>query len=272
MRLPLFQIDAFARRPFEGNPAAVVPLESWLDDAILQAIALENNLSETAFLVSQGEAEEHRFHLRWFTPALEVALCGHATLASASWYLDRHPEADEVAFDTLSGRLTVRRSGHLFAMDFPSLPPGEALAPEPDQVEAMGSPPQQVFRVREVHGSAYQLWVFASADEIAALAPTFSALRANVIATAPGSPQSEYDFVSRFFAPQSGVDEDPVTGSAHCTLAPYWARRLGRNELSARQISARGGDLSCHLRGDRVVLTGSCVCFLEGEIHLPDTP
>lgn len=264
MKVPIFQIDAFSERPFAGNPAAVCPLEAWPDDATLQAIAAENNLSETAFLVSEGDG----YRLRWFTPALEVSLCGHATLASGYYVLtmlDRQRES--VAFETLSGRLTVARDGERLVMDFPAVP--SQLAPVPAEVvDAVGGSPVETREVPRLHGAAFYMLVYARQDEVPALAPDFRALRAancNAIATAPGV---DVDFVSRFFAPASGVDEDPVTGSAHCTLAPYWSDRLARNPLYARQVSRRGGDVFCTVQGNRVLLAGHCALYMTGELAL----
>ena len=263
MKLHIYQIDAFASATFEGNPAAVCPLQEWLDDATLQSIAAENNLSETAFFVGAGDA----FELRWFTPNNEVDLCGHATLATAYLILDVwESEREVVSFETRSGRLVVRRQGGALVMDFPSLPPGPQMAPPEDLVDAMGREPEACYPVRAIHGAPYFLVVYSSEDEVAALKPRTGELGANVVATAPGV---DYDFVSRFFAPLTGVPEDPVTGSAHCTLTPYWVSRLGRSSLKARQISSRGGDVGCRLEGDRVLLTGTGVLYLEGEIEVP---
>ncbi len=262
MRLPIYQFDAFAKRIFGGNPAAVCPLEFWPDDATLQAIALENNLSETAFLVARDDGD---YDLRWFTPAIEVDLCGHATLASGCLVL-RHlqPERDEVGFMTRSGRLAVRRAGDGFAMDFPADPPAPTEAPA--NLEAiLGVAPEAVLKGR------YWLVVLASAAEVRALDPDIAAIGrlspGNMIVTAPGDAA---DFVSRFFAPSSGILEDPVTGSAHCILTPYWAARLGKCELEALQVSARGGELRCTLAGDRVGLAGNCAFYMEGFIEIPD--
>jgi len=260
MRIPLYQVDAFTSRLFGGNPAAVCPLAEWLPDATMQAIAAENNLAETAFFVAQGEG----YLLRWFTPTVEVELCGHATLASG--YVVTHilaPERRSVRFDTRkAGPLEVTRDGDLLAMDFPAWPP-EGEPADPRIITALGKPPAESFVAR-----GRTLAVYQHAEDVAALKPDFAAMRqvpgANAIVTAPG--REEADFVSRYFAPNHGVDEDPVTGSAHCVLTPYWAGRLGKNELSARQISARGGDLLCTLRGDRVTLAGHAVLYLEGTI------
>jgi PhzF family phenazine biosynthesis protein len=260
MRIPLYQVDAFTSRLFGGNPAAVCPLAEWLPDATMQAIAAENNLAETAFFVAQGES----YLLRWFTPTVEVDLCGHATLASGYvvTYILR-PERRSVRFDTLkAGPLEVTRDGDLLAMDFPAWPPEHGPA-DPRILGALGKPPAESFVAR-----GRTLAAFERAEDVAALKPDFTAMRqvpgADAIVTAPG--RDGTDFVSRYFAPNHGVDEDPVTGSAHCVLTPYWAKRLGKNELRARQVSARGGDLHCTLRGDRVTLAGRAVLYLEGTI------
>ena len=263
VQIPIYQIDAFASGPFKGNPAAVCPLENWLSDDVLQAIAMENNLSETAFFVAESDG----YYLRWFTPAVEVDLCGHATLATGHVILNQlSPDLDRVAFETKSGTLVVRKLGDGLAMDFPSLPPGQSEHPAPALLSALGAVPSEFRAIREVHGASYAMAVFETEAQVAALSPQFASLGANIIATAPGD---NIDFVSRFFAPMSGINEDPVTGSAHCTLAPYWAERLGKTELVARQISARGGDVGCRVDGDRVVLTGSCVAFMSGHINIP---
>ena len=259
MKLRLFQVDAFTSRVFAGNPAAVCPLESWLDDAVLQAIAAENNLSETAFFVPEGDG----FALRWFTPAIEVELCGHATLASGHVVLTiLDPTRESVTFSSASGPLTVSRAGDSLAMDFPALPPEPCAAPA-DLVAGLGTEPDVVLAEMDY------LAVFASEADVAALAPDMAALtrldRRGVIATAPGQ---SVDFVSRFFAPRVGIAEDPVTGSAHCLLTPYWAERLGKTRLEARQISARGGVLTCELQGARVRIEGRVALYLDGEITL----
>jgi PhzF family phenazine biosynthesis protein len=261
MKLPLYQVDAFTAEVFAGNPAAVCFLDDWLDDARLQAIAAENNLSETAFLVRAGEG----FELRWFTPVVEVALCGHATLASAFvLFACRDWRAPEIVFRTRrSGLLRVTRSGELFTMDFPARP-AVPVPPPPGLAEALGATPL------EVRSSAEDvLVVLESADAVRALRPDFAALARvecrGTIVTAPGD---GCDFVSRFFAPRVGIAEDPVTGSAHCVLTPYWAERLGRAKLRARQVSARGGEIFCEDRGERVGLAGRAVLYLKGEIRI----
>ena len=264
MELALYQVDAFADRLFAGNPAAVCPLDAWLSDETLQAIALENNLSETAFLIEKIDPDgREAWDLRWFTPAFEVDLCGHATLASAyvvSTFLK--PGSETMAFDTRSGRLTVTREGEFFAMDFPALgrrPLDDLEAAE----DALGARPSMLFDSRR------WMAVFESEDEVAALRPQFGKIRAlptgGVIATAPGK---TVDFVSRYFAPAAGIDEDPVTGSAHSVSAPYWAERLDKDNLTARQISARGGALRLEMRGERVTIAGQVVPYLEGRIRI----
>jgi PhzF family phenazine biosynthesis protein len=262
MKLRLYQIDAFASRAFSGNAAAVVPLDRWLADAELQAIAAENNLSETAFFVG----EKGYFHIRWMTPTDEVDLCGHATLASA-WVIFNEVERGraEVHFRSRSGPLRVTADGDRLALDFPSRPPEPAEGAAPAVAEALGARPGAVLASRDY------LAVFGSEDEVRALRPDMPKVaaldRMAVIATAPGK---DCDFVSRFFAPAVGVPEDPVTGSAHCTLVPFWAARLGKPRLFARQVSARGGELWCEHRAERVSIAGHCAKYLEGTIELPD--
>lgn len=260
MRLPIYQLDAFTGRLFSGNPAAVVPLEDWPPDATLQAVAAENNLAETAFFVRHGDSWE----LRWFTPALEVDLCGHATLASAA-VIFRHiePNRRRLEFRTRkAGTLVVTRHGEELALDFPARPPGPVEAP-PALASALGANPVEVLAARDY------LCLFENTEDVHNLRPDFAALakldRA-VIVTAPGI--GEFDFVSRFFAPGLGIDEDPVTGSAHCTLVPFWADRLGRMHLRAKQVSARGGELTCELQDDRVVFAGRVAWYLEGWITI----
>ena len=261
MKIDLYQIDAFAEQVFQGNPAAVCPLQQWQSDASLQAIAAENNLSETAFFVPM----EDGFALRWFTPSAEVDLCGHATLASAHvlfQHLDR--DGNSLRFHTRSGVLTVCRSEDGYCMDFPASMPAP-VEPPADLVAGLGRDPV------EVHAAEDYLAVYASEADIRALDPDFARLRRldrrGVIATAPGA---VVDCVSRCFYPKLAVNEDPVTGSAHCQITPYWCARLGRNSLDARQLSRRGGALRCRLDGARVLLEGRCADYLVGEIELPD--
>ena len=261
MRLPLYQVDAFTDRLFGGNPAAICFLEQWLPDATMQAIAAENNLAETAFFVREGDG----YALRWFTPTVEVDLCGHATLASGHVVMKfLEPERQSVGFRTMkAGMLNVARRADMLVMDFPARP-AAAAEPPPGLLTALGGMPREVLRARD------HLIVYDSAAEIAALKPDLVAL-ANVdcwaaIVTAPG--ENGVDFVSRFFAPAQGVPEDPVTGSSHTTLTPYWAKRLGKTELEARQLSRRGGALHCTLNGDRVNIGGRAVLYLEGHIEM----
>lgn len=259
MKIPLYQVDAFTSELFTGNPAAVCILDEWLDDARLQAVAAENNLSETAFLIRRDQG----FELRWFTPVTEVPLCGHATLASAFVVFNylNWPE-DTVHFQTRrSGILTVKRNGELLEMDFPAMIPAPQETPR-GLASALGHIPQQVL------GTERQLLVvFEDERTVTELNPELSRLaqyeHLGTIVTAPGE---QCDFVSRYFAPHVGVPEDPVTGSAHCILVPYWAKRLGKKRLHARQVSKRGGELFCEDRGDRVTIAGKAVLYLEGMI------
>jgi PhzF family phenazine biosynthesis protein len=261
VKIPIFQVDAFTDSLFGGNPAAVCPLEHWLADTTLQAIAAENNLSETAFFVKNNSG----FQLRWFTPGVEVDLCGHATLASAYVLFQHLGETSErIVFETKSGKLGVSREGDLLSLDFPSRP-AKPVQPCAGLIEWLGGNPQAVLAARDY------LAIYESEEQIRALTPNMDGLkridRFAVIVTAPGT---DCDFVSRFFAPAKGVPEDPVTGSAHCTLIPYWAERLNKNSLRARQVSRRGGELWCELQGDRVRISGRCALFLKGEILLGD--
>jgi len=260
-----YQLDAFCDRPFAGNPAAVCPLAAWPEDKVLQAMALEHNLSETAFLVGGGGL----YHLRWFTPAIEIDLCGHATLAAAWVVFNRlEPGCTRVTFETRSGPLTVAAEDGLLAMDFPARPPEPCLEIPPDLAAGLGAAPVEAWLSRDY------LAVYPSAEDVVRLNPDQDILSRldclGIIATAPGT--DGVDFVSRFFAPRAGIAEDPVTGSSHCTLVPYWARRLGKAELASRQVSARGGDLFCRDLGGRVRLAGRVVLYLEGRVHLPGGP
>jgi len=262
MKIPLYQVDAFTSKVFGGNPAAVCPLEAWLPDATLQSIAAENNLSETAFTVPRGDG----FDLRWFTPAIEMDLCGHATLAAAFvLFTEKNFKDKVIEFHSRSGVLRVSREEEILTLDFPSRPP-VACATLEALTRGLGAASASVLKSRDF------LAVFQTAAEVKALRPDFAVLKTldslGIIATAPGE---DCDFVSRFFAPQAGVDEDPVTGSAHCTLIPYWAARLGKNKLFARQVSQRGGELFCELAGDRVRIGGKAVLYLRGEIVLDDS-
>jgi predicted PhzF superfamily epimerase YddE/YHI9 len=259
--LRYFQVDAFTSELFRGNPAGVCVLEQgkWLPDDLMQRIAAENNLSETAFLLPNGK----QFGLRWFTPTLEIDLCGHATLASAFiLFTEFKWREEQIAFESKSGLLTVARKGALLELNFPSRP-GKPAGPPHELLAGLGRKPSHVFKARD------WMAVYESADDILAIQPDFKLLATvpggKIIVTAPGK---DVDFVSRFFAPGAGVDEDPVTGSAHCTLIPYWAERLGKTKLHARQLSARGGELFCELRGDRVGIAGHAVLYCSGQLHL----
>ena len=261
MRTPIFQVDAFTTRRFAGNPAAVMPMDRFLDDAVLQAIAAENNLAETAFLVREGGD----YRLRWFTPTTEVPLCGHATLASAAVVMERlEPRRNKVVFHSVSGPLTVNRANGGYVMDFPARPSAPVSTP-PGLAEALGVVPVEVL----VNTFNY-LALLERGQDLRALAPDMAALarldRIGVIVTAPGD--GVHDFVSRYFAPAKGIPEDPVTGAAHCMLAPYWAERLGKTVFRAWQASRRGGEIVCRLVRDRVELEGSCVFYLEGEAEI----
>ncbi len=264
MEIPIYQVDAFAGELFHGNPAAVCPLERWLADETLQAIAAENNLSETAFYVR----ENGRYRIRWFTPTVEVELCGHATLASAAVILEirRETDAPRVVFDSRSGELAVDRAGDIYKLDFPSRPPVEcSLGEAAELVAAAGGHPVKAF-----HG-VYEMLVYETEAEIRALRPDMAALgRLDCFAAIATAPGEDCDFVSRFFAPSKGIPEDPVTGSAHTILIPYWSARLGKPTLFARQISARGGELWCEDRGNRVTIGGQAVKYLEGRIRAPE--
>jgi predicted PhzF superfamily epimerase YddE/YHI9 len=302
MKLPYYEISAFTTNPFGGNPAGVCVLDAWLPDAVLQNIAANNNLAETAFTVPCREPEpagkganaaqapaqipslqpsprlggereiEARvgsrgsdFELRWFTPTVEMDLCGHATLAAAAVLFAEHGwRGAEVRFHSRSGLLAVARSGNLLTLDFPARPPTPSLTSEP-LIRGLGATPNEVFKARDY------LAVFACEAEVRALKPDFAMLKTldclGIIATAPGS---DCEFVSRFFAPGAGVEEDPVTGSAHCTLIPFWAQRLNKTKLFALQVSQRGGELFCELIGERVRIGGRAMLYLRGEIVVPD--
>jgi predicted PhzF superfamily epimerase YddE/YHI9 len=258
--LPFFQVDAFADAPFTGNPAAVMPLDAWLDDAVLQAIAAENNLSETAFTVATPDDPEADHALRWFTPAVEVKLCGHATLASGHVLM----QGDAIRFRTRhAGVLTVARAEERYALSLPAWDVEPRALPE--LAAALGGDVRDSFW----RDGGYTIFTYADAAAVRGLTPDFGALRAAgdvmLIATAPGE---DSDMLSRVFVPGGGVDEDPVTGSAHCLLTPFWAKRLGRDRLSAVQASARGGRLDCALAGDRVILGGACRTMIEGTFLL----
>lgn len=262
MKLKIQQIDAFSSKVFGGNPAAVCELDGWLSDRTLQAIASENNVSETAFYIRRGR---DLYDLRWFTPGVEVDLCGHATLATAFAIFDAGDADSEVLrFNTRSGELRVFRSAHGLSMDFPLTRP-EPIAPPAGLLAALGLESGLVLDADDY------IVVVEGENIVDALAPDFNALNAfdrrGVVVTAPSS---KYDFVSRWFGPRVGVNEDPVTGSAHTWLAPYWAERLGKTVLSARQGGKRQGTLTCEIAGDRVILSGKAILYLSGEIEIPD--
>ena len=261
MEIPIYQVDAFTGRLFAGNPAAVCPLGSWLPDSLMQAIAMENNLSETAFFVPEGDG----YRIRWFTPETEVDLCGHATLAAAFVvfrFLD--PSRLEVSFSSRSGVLTVAKKGDLLAIDFPAQAPVPCEAPV-DLIAGLGKEPSLVLCSEDF------FVVYGDEDDIRNLAPDMPSLcrigMRGVIVTAPGR---DVDFVSRFFGPRVGIPEDPVTGSAHCTLIPYWSQELGKKELCARQLSKRGGEVFCRDLGERVEISGRAALYLTGTIRVED--
>lgn len=260
MNLPIYQVDAFTSELFKGNPAAVVPLQEWLPDEQMQAIAEENNLSETAFFVKEGDS----YRLRWFTPTVEVDLCGHATLATAHVLFEELGyQESEVVFKTRSGLLTVKKEGDFLAMNFPADDMPKEEAPSV-LYKALG-----IQKTPETFKTDDFMVVLNTEEDVANLDPDIRMLSEvdarGIIVTAPGN---EVDFVSRFFAPQSGVDEDPVTGSAHTKSTPYWAKVLDKKELKARQVSKRGGDLICRMQGDRVDILGKAVTYLKGEIAI----
>ena len=259
MELTLYQVNAFASSPFQGKPSVVIPLENWLPDVLLQQIAQENNVVETAYFVNN----EDDFHLRWFTPEAEVDVCSHATLASAHVvFTEVGHGSDSVVFDTRLGRLKVERNGERFRMDFRATPPKASTASE-ELIQAVGAKPREILESHDV------VFVYDDAKEVAALRPDMDALTrlapSALIATAPGY---DCDFVSRTFAPALGTPEDAVTESSHCTLVPYWAETLGKKEFLARQISKRHGEIWCSLEGDRVRLEGEAVLYLRGDLIL----
>ncbi len=262
MPVPYWHVDAFASRPFTGNPAAVMILDSWPEDAVLQAIGEENNFAETAFLV-RDESGVADWELRWFTPTVEIRLCGHATLASGHVLLGREPEQDSVRFRTRkAGILEVRRSADRYELALPAIrtQPGEY----PEAVQALGHQPLEIWR----NPDGYNIFLYSSEEDVRSIQPDFRALATlgidSFTVTARGA---ETDVVSRVFVPGAGVDEDPVTGSAHAVLAPFWAERLERDSFTAYQASRRGGHLSCRIDGERVWLGGNCVTVVEGQFY-----
>ena len=263
MKLPIYQIDAFSSRVFGGNPAAVCPLEAWLEDVLMQQIAQENNLAETAFFT--GSAGTYR--LRWFTPTTEVDLCGHATLAAAFVLFHEMGErADRLRFDSRSGPLFAERDGEMIQLDFPRMDAAPVQEIPADLVEGLGLAPVEVFTTP---GAKNYYAVYDSESAVRSIVPRFDLLQRlhpnGVVVTAPGDAA---DCASRYFAPSYGIPEDPVTGSVHCGIAPYWSRRLGRLGIHAHQVSTRGGELFCEVTDDRVLLSGSAVKYLEGQIEI----
>jgi len=262
MDLKIFQVDSFTDKVFKGNPAAVIVLNSWIEDDHMQSVAMENNLSETAFVV---EKSSNFYEIRWFTPAVEVDLCGHATLAAAHVIFEKYGVHGDVLefFSSKSGPLKVTRSEDELTLDFPADKPDRQSPPD-GLYEALGEAPQECLK-----GKSDYLLIYKDQAEIERLDPNFHLLRyihaRGIICSAPGK---EVDFVSRFFAPASGINEDPVTGSAHTTLTPYWSSKLGKVKLSAEQLSMRGGSLTCELRGERVLMTGKAVIYSEGVAKL----
>ena len=262
-----YHVDAFADRPFTGNQAAVMPLEAWPDDAVLQAIGEENNFAETAFYLPDASGQSD-YELRWFTPTIEIALCGHATLASGHIVLSQQPDRDHVTFLTRkAGILEVWRDGDGYRLALPSYPPEPA--PRADWTGLLGGEPIE----RQFHPGRYNVLLFDNADAVLALKPDMKALTAfgneQFICTAPGTGHpSGADVVSRVFVPGGGVDEDSVTGSAHAVLTPYWAKRLSRDSFTAYQASGRGGHVGCHLEGDRAWLSGKCFTVVKGTFSL----
>ena len=260
MELTIYQIDAFTAQLFGGNPAAVCPLTEWLPTDIMQKIALENNLSETAFIIPEGD----RYHIRWFTPAIEVDLCGHATLATAhALYAEMGYAKDAVVFNSKSGLLTVSKKGDLYTMNFPTDELGTVAIPQ-EITDGLGVMPKEVFRGKDDY-----LAIFDSQTTIENFSPDFNKLgqlkARGIITTAKGD---TVDFISRCFFPAAGIDEDPVTGSAHTTMTPYWTKKLGKTQMDARQLSARGGLLHCEYLGDRVNISGKAVTYLRGVITI----
>jgi PhzF family phenazine biosynthesis protein len=267
MKLSLYQVDAFTNKIFGGNPAGVIPLQSWLDDPLMQKIAMENNLSETAFIVATDNVGEASYHIRWFTPSLEIDLCGHATLASA--YIIKtflEPHVQEVTFTTQkAGILKTYISDGMYTLDFPSRMP-LATKPPGNLLESLG-----ISTAIEILKSRDFFVVLPNEEAVENVEPDFNLMKelnAGVIVTAKGH---SADVVSRFFYPAAGINEDPVTGSAHCNIIPYWSEKLGVTKIHAKQLSERGGDLWCEQKGDRVLMGGYCVLFMTGEISIPPT-
>ena len=259
MKLDIYKINAFSEKLFKGNPAAVIPLKQWLPNNLMQNIAYENNLSETAFFISSGKG----YHIRWFTPKSEVKLCGHATLATAYVVFNiLNENSNEIVFDSLSGKLTVKKIGDKFTLDFPLQKPTECEIPS-KLIDGLGKKPIACYKNEDY------LAVYKKQSDILNITPDFNILKQldlrGLIITAPGI---EFDFISRFFVPKLGIDEDPVTGSAHTQLTPYWAKKLNKLKLKAKQVSSRGGVLYCEQKHDRAMITGSSVLYLKGQINI----
>ena len=264
MKLTIYQIDAFTNHLFGGNPAAVIPLKKWLPDELMQQLALENNLSETVFFVP-SETKNADYEIRWFTPEVEINLCGHATLASAFVLFEiLKKKKKKVVFSSKSGLLTIRKSDNIFEMDFPSWKPERVTDYPVELIESLGNPEiAGVYRYRDY------LVELNNEETLKKIQPDFTLMKKvieKVIITAPGK---DVDFVSRFFAPTAGVDEDPVTGSAHSQLIPFWSYKLGKEKMTAKQLSKRSGDIFCEQKGERVIMGGQCVFYMKGEIVLP---
>jgi PhzF family phenazine biosynthesis protein len=264
MKYPLYQVDAFADKLFSGNPAAVMPLQEWLPEETMQKLAMENNLSETVFFVPQSDKKSADFGIRWFTPAVEINLCGHATLAAAYILFEQLGyDKETIRFSSQSGILTVNKHDSVIKMDFPAWMPEEVSTYSPELSKALGG-----ISIKSVSKNRDLLIEVETEKEVVACAPDFSLIKKlgdKIILTAKGD---NYDFVSRFFAPTAGVDEDPVTGSAHAQLIPYWSKKLNKTKLQARQLSSRTGTLQCEYLGDRVMIGGKCIFYMKGEVFL----
>ncbi len=264
MKLALYQVDAFTDKLFHGNPAAVIPLKKWIPDELMQQLAMENNLAETAFFVPSGKKGVD-YDLRWFTPAFEINLCGHATLASAFVIFEfLKGKKKKIVFSTKSGLLTVNRKKEMLEMDFPSWPPERIMEYPAELLPSLGNP-----EIAGIYQNREYIVELMNEDAVRKCTPDFSLMKKvdrMVIITAPGNVSDTYDFVSRFFAPNAGIDEDPVTGSAHSQLIPFWSEKLGKKKMKARQLSKRGGEIYCEQKGGRVIMGGNCVFYMKGEI------
>ena len=263
MKLSLYQVDAFTDKLFGGNPAAVIPLKKWISDELMQKIALENNLSETVFFVASKEKAVD-YDIRWFTPEVEINLCGHATLASAYVIFNiLKSKKKKVVFHSKSGLLTVTKKGKLLEMDFPSWKPEKITDYPPELIASLGNP-----EIAGVYQYRDYLVELTNEEAVKSMVPDFTLMKKaveKVIITAPGK---DVDFVSRFFAPTAGVNEDPVTGSAHSQLIPFWSYKLAKDKMTAKQLSKRGGDISCQQIGERVIMGGHCVFYMKGEVYI----